>query len=208
MKNCTSSKLLFRVRFPVVLRRWGGPRGRCQHHLSQRSLGVPAKSTSSRRQGGSDLVSITRESRSDRFESLYWGFAAGLRAAQASGALAQQSQRALVDPQQCGTGHSRLSLLCRVLAEGVSAPSARQCGCAVNLEMDPGENPQTCSKRELERSRRLRRRGLSHGADAGAEGRRSRSCGQGARSTETRAAVPAATHRGRAASLKHSNHVK
>ena len=148
-------KILFRVRIPVALRRWGGPRGRCQHHLSQRSLGVSAKSTSSTAVGGSDLVSITRESRSDRFESLYWGFAAGLRAAQASGALAQQSQRALVDPQQCVTGHSRLSLLCRVLAEGVSAPSARKFWSSVKLEMDPDQNPQMRSKRDPDRSRRL-----------------------------------------------------
>ena len=58
-------------------------------------------------------------------------------------------------PHVCVTGHSRLSLLCRVLAEGVSAPSARKFRSSVNLAMDPDQNPQTCSKRDLERSRRL-----------------------------------------------------
>ena len=30
------------------------------------------------------------------------------------------------EPNGCGTGHCEMELLCRVLAEGVSAPSARQ----------------------------------------------------------------------------------
>ena len=59
---------------------------------------------------------------------------------------------ALKRPHVCGTGHSRLSLLCRVLAEGESAPSARKWGIAVNFEMDPPENAQTRSKRDPRRS--------------------------------------------------------
>ena len=50
----------------------------------------------------------------------------GCVASNGPGKCAQSTFFALKDAQESGTGHSRLSLLCRVLAEDVSAPSARK----------------------------------------------------------------------------------
>ena len=77
-----------------------------------------------------------------------WGAPNGLRK------RGHSSFFALKDAQESGTGHSRLSLLWRVLAEGVSAPSARKFWSSVNLEMDPDQNTQMRSKRDRDRSRR------------------------------------------------------
>ena len=108
----------------------------------------------------------------------------------------------------CGTGHCRLRLLCRVLAEGESAPSARKWGIAVNFEMDPPENAQTRSKRDPLRScgcenarcRPGRSGRLRGGASAGAAE---------AQSPRRRVqSEPSASQRRRCASPRHSNHVK
>ena len=130
-----------------------------------------------------------------------------LRVAQASGRGAQCTQSALVCPRRSGTGHSRLSLLCRVLAVGRKCAFGATIGIAVKLNPNPGENPQTCSKRDLNRSRRLWGRGVAHGADDGSQGRRSRCCGRGAARSGCGGVLPT-IDRGRAASLNHSNHVK
>jgi len=106
---------------------------------------------------------VTAESlRSDRLEQFWRGFhrcgsalpsiLPGLRTPTMRRKPAQPTLSALKDAQGSGTGHSRLSLLCRVLAEGESAPSARKWGFAVNFEMYPPENAQTCPKRDPERS--------------------------------------------------------
>ena len=78
----------------------------------------------------------------------------GLRALWCSEKSCRSTHSALNDAHVCGTGHSRLSLLCRVLAEGESAPSARKFTRCVKLQMDPDQNPKLCSKRDVERSRR------------------------------------------------------
>ena len=89
----------------------------------------------------------------DRCGRALWVIPQRLRTPNGRGERAHSDFSNRERPQQSGTGHSRLSLLWRVLALDVSAPSARQYGFSVNLEMDPCENPQTCSKRDLERSR-------------------------------------------------------
>ena len=71
-----------------------------------------------------------------------------LRVAQASGRGAQCTESALVCPRRSGTGHSRLSLLCRVLAVGRKCAFGATIGIAVNLEPNPCENPQRRSKRD------------------------------------------------------------
>ena len=104
----------------------GGPRRRCQHHLSWGSPGVFPM-----------WLSVPAESlRSDRLGEFWRGFHRcggalwviwqGWRAPNGLRKCGHSSFFALKDAQESGTGHSRLSLLCRVLAEGVSAPSARK----------------------------------------------------------------------------------
>ena len=123
-----------------------------------------------------------------------WVIWQGCVASNGPGKCAQSTFFALKDAQESGTGHSRLSLLCRVLAEGVSAPSARKFSTSVKLEMDPDQNPQMISKRDRERSRRLQGRGLP---------RRGRSWRRSCREREARdaarrgGAVLPSTHRER-----------
>ena len=104
-------------------------------------------------------LSVTAESlRSDRLGEFWRGFHRcggalwviwqGWRAPNGLRKCAQSTFFALKDAHTSGTGHSRLSLLCRVLAEGVSAPSARKFSTSVKLEMNPDQNPRTISKRE------------------------------------------------------------
>ena len=113
------------------------------------------------------------------------------------GARAHHTFSALERLHVCGTGHSRLSLLCRVLAEGESAPSARKCTNALEAR----------SMALL----RLRRRSLSPGPVSRAEGRRERWCLVPARREhhgDACSRLRAARQRGRSASQRHSNHVK
>ena len=118
---------------------------------------------------------------------------------------AQSTLFALNDAQESGTGHSRLSLLCRVLAEGESAPSARKFWTSVKLEMDPDQNPQTISKRDRERSRRLQGRGVARrGGRRGTLGD-ARAVASELRGT-FRGGVPC--YIASVASARHSNHVK
>jgi hypothetical protein len=127
----------------------------------------------------------------------------GLRALWCSEKSCRSTHSALNDAHVCGTGHSRLSLLCRVLAEGESAPSARKFTTCVKLECDPDQNPKMRSKRDVERSpeavaMRPRAHGGRHSAGAALKVLRAR---RGA--PERREGLVPDAHQGGALPLKH-----
>ena len=76
--------------------------------------------------GGGSCHSETFWEAKLRLETAYWPRGPSLSAVVAVLRPGTASVRASERPKGSGTGHSQMELLCRVLALGVSAPSARK----------------------------------------------------------------------------------